>query len=111
MIIKYENEIILECDHAIYDGKDLSVFDESGNEIGKMLDFNIDSFDYVDKNITVTNGYRICELKKLLEDTDYVVIKIAEGSATLEEYADIIAQRQEWRREINELEQEVNNDI
>ena len=47
----------------------------------------------------------IFELKACLENTDYVVIKIAEGAATREEYADVIAQRQEWRARINELEQ------
>jgi hypothetical protein len=33
---------------------------------------------------------RINELKQMLFDTDYVVIKIAEGSATKEEYAAMI---------------------
>lgn len=46
---------------------------------------------------------RIAELKKLLSDTDYVAAKIAEGAATREDYADVIAQRQAWRDEINEL--------
>lgn len=49
---------------------------------------------------------RIAELKQLLADTDYVVIKIAEGAATAEDYADVIAQRQAWRNEIRELENE-----
>lgn len=44
------------------------------------------------------------ELKENLEKTDYVVIKIAEGVATPEEYADVIEQRQQWRARINELE-------
>lgn len=47
---------------------------------------------------------RIAQLKQQLSDTDYAVIKIAEGAATAEEYADIIAQRQAWRAEINQLE-------
>ena len=46
---------------------------------------------------------RISELKQLLADTDYIAAKIAEGAATREEYADVIAQRQEWRDEINAL--------
>lgn len=49
---------------------------------------------------------RIAELKQMLSDTDYVVIKIAEGAATVEDYADVIAQRQAWRNEIRELENE-----
>ena len=47
---------------------------------------------------------KIYELKTKLADTDYVAIKIAEGSATASEYADVIAQRKAWRAEINELE-------
>ena len=44
-------------------------------------------------------------LKQNLADTDYVIIKIAEGVATPEEYASIIAQRQEWRNQINSLQE------
>lgn len=47
---------------------------------------------------------KIAELKQKLTDTDYIACKIAEGAATREEYADVIAQRQEWREEINRLE-------
>ena len=47
----------------------------------------------------------VAELKEKLADTDYVVIKIAEGAATADEYAGVIAQRQQWRARINELEQ------
>ena len=45
----------------------------------------------------------IWELKSKLAETDYAVIKIAEGAATAEEYADLIKSRQEWRARINEL--------
>lgn len=47
---------------------------------------------------------RIVELKHYLAETDYVVIKITEGVATSEDYADILTKRQSARREINELE-------
>lgn len=46
---------------------------------------------------------RIAELKGKLAATDYAIIKIAEGAATHDEYADVIEQRQAWRAEINEL--------
>ena len=49
---------------------------------------------------------RIAELKRMLAETDYIVLKIAEGSATKKEYAEKIAQRQAWRTEINDLEAE-----
>ena len=51
----------------------------------------------------------IIELKKQLYDTDYTVIKIAEGAATPEEYAEVIQQREIWRDRINKLETVVAN--
>jgi hypothetical protein len=47
---------------------------------------------------------RIRSLKALLAGTDYIAAKIAEGSATVEEYAVQIAQCQAWPREIAEPE-------
>lgn len=47
---------------------------------------------------------QIAQLKRQLADTDYAIIKIAEGASTAEEYAEVIAQRQAWRAEINQLE-------
>lgn len=49
---------------------------------------------------------RISTLKSKLSATDYAVIKIAEGAATAEEYAGIIADREAWRAEINTLERQ-----
>ncbi|MDR2095057.1 MAG: hypothetical protein LBP76_06015 [Treponema sp.] len=50
------------------------------------------------------NARQIMVLKKNLAETDYIAAKIAEGSATVEEYAGKIALRQAWRQEIAELE-------
>ena len=36
-----------------------------------------------------------------LTSTDYIAAKIAEGKATKSEYADKIAERQQWRDDIN----------
>lgn len=58
--------------------------------------------DYIAPNPTAIA--RIRELKGKLAETDYTVIKIAEGVATAAEYASVITQRQEWRAEINQLE-------
>ena len=52
---------------------------------------------------------RIAELKKLLADSDYAVIKIAEGVATADDYSEILNSRKAWRAEINELELVVDN--
>ena len=42
-----------------------------------------------------------------LTSTDYIAAKIAEGKATKEEYADKIAQRQQWRDDINAAQAEI----
>ena len=42
-----------------------------------------------------------------LSSTDYIAAKIAEGKATKSEYADKIAQRQQWRDDINEANTEI----
>lgn len=70
-----------------------------------FIDENEESYEVklLDKK-DIENEARIAELKKKLSDTDYVVVKIAEGSATKEEYEDVISKRREWRKEINELE-------
>ena len=88
----------------------------------ELQGFNIEfsNGSYIDDNCTngldefiIENGIaiysplpekQIARLKKKLSDTDYIVVKIAEGAAIPEEYADIIKQRQEWRDEINTLE-------
>ena len=46
-----------------------------------------------------------CEGK--LTATDYIAAKIAEGKATKTEYADKIAERQQWRDEINAAKEEI----
>ena len=52
---------------------------------------------------------QIAALKRKLSETDYAVIKIAEGAATAADYADLIAQRQAWRAEINDLEGRIDD--
>ena len=42
-----------------------------------------------------------------LSSTDYIAAKIAEGKATQEEYAGKIAQRQQWRDDINAAKAEI----
>ncbi len=51
----------------------------------------------------------IAELKKQLLDTDYKALKYAEGAISDADYADIKAQRQAWRDEINRIEAEVES--
>ena len=42
-----------------------------------------------------------------LTATDYIAAKIAEGKATKTEYADKIAERQQWRDDINAAKEEI----
>ena len=42
-----------------------------------------------------------------LTATDYIAAKIAEGKATKTEYADKIAERQQWRDDINAANAEI----
>ena len=42
-----------------------------------------------------------------LTSTDYIAAKIAEGKATTEEYAEKIAERQQWRDDINAAKAEI----
>ena len=49
----------------------------------------------------------INDMQSMLSATDYVVIKIAEGVATKEDYADVLKDRAEWRKRINEIEGEL----
>lgn len=52
---------------------------------------------------------RIAELKGLLKSSDYQAIKYAEGLISEKEYKPIKEQRQAYRDEINELEQEIED--
>lgn len=60
-----------------------------------------------DTNFVLAN-IEINKCRANLTKTDYVTIKIAEGKATTEDYADILAQRDEWRAKINELQEKYN---
>lgn len=78
--------------------------------VDELPNDDISDYKYIDNEFVyeplpkvVDNSARIAELKQNLADTDYVVIKIAEGVATWEEYPTIKEQRQAWRDEINEL--------
>ena len=48
----------------------------------------------------------ILDRESRLTSTDYIAAKIAEGKATREEYSEKIAQRQQWRDDINAAQAE-----
>lgn len=49
----------------------------------------------------------ILDREAKLKETDYVAAKIAEGAATPEEYAEVLAERRKARKEINEAQAEI----
>ena len=49
----------------------------------------------------------ILDREAKLSSTDYIAAKIAEGKATKSEYADKIAERQQWRYDINAANAEI----
>ena len=49
----------------------------------------------------------ILEREAKLTSTDYIAAKIAEGKATKSEYAAKIADRQQWRDDINAAQEEI----
>lgn len=46
---------------------------------------------------------QIAQYKKMLNDTDYIACKIAEGVCDKSEYEDMLANRSSWRARINEI--------
>lgn len=52
----------------------------------------------------IRNENRLNELKNKLSNSDYAIIKIMEGTATTEEYSQLIADRKAWRAEVNKLQ-------
>lgn len=89
--------------------KEVEVFDEEGKlEIKKEKELvKVRYFQIVEIPAPTEKELahqRISELKSKLASTDYVVIKIAEGEATAEDYSEILAQRKAWRAEVNQLE-------
>ena len=51
---------------------------------------------------------QIDKFKRNLTDTDYCILKVMEGAATLADYAQVITERKSWREKINELEAQLS---
>lgn len=87
-------------------GKDLAwVVDVPGVEAREAWDEFEDVLQFVPFTDQEIRARRITELKQLLRDSDYQVLKVVEGATTLLEIAGTIAKRAAWRKEINELEE------
>lgn len=83
------------------------LYTHDGNAVHKRTDKDIEAErkEREDEAAKDAKNARIAELKRFLSESDYAVIKIAEGVATKEEYADLIANREQWREEIRKLEE------
>ncbi len=80
---------------------------EAAGGLARLIDGEIFLGKTEAEKIAETNESRITELKAKLTATDYIAAKIAEGSATAEDYVEQIAERQAWRAEISQLEEAV----
>ena len=113
-VISIDEEEYNKLNEAIESNKEIEVWEKEWNRENEYINNNIgeQSPTQTDENEETTKEFlkqsRINQLKKNLLNTDYVVIKIAEQVATFEEYSDIIEQRKSWRKEINELMDELN---
>ena len=93
-------------------GKDVEwVVDVPGVEAAEAFDEYEDVLRFVPFTKKELAGMRIGELKQKLSETDYNILKIVEGAATLVSCAEVIKQRAAWRKEINELEEEYNGKL
>ena len=96
--------------HAQNNYLDKPLTDENGIYNYKLVDGRIAERTEADKypELSRINSQREMEkLKVKLAQTDYIAAKIAEGSATFEEYSEEIRKRREWRARINELEESI----
>ena len=51
----------------------------------------------------------ILDREARLKEHDYVSAKIADGRATAEEYAEVIAQKNIWAKEVNDAQEEITH--
>lgn len=95
-------EVIAEYENG---GKDVEwVVDIPATEAREAYDEYEDVLQFVPYSAIELAQRRIFELKQMLSETDFHILKIVEGATTLAECADIIRKRASWRKEINELE-------
>lgn len=81
---------------------DITKFAYEDDDYEDILQYEApDEADWLEKQIDI--------LKRNLADTDYCILKLFEGVATEDEYAQVINDRKVWRSKINELQEQLNN--
>lgn len=99
---QFHYEVIKEYPNG---GRDVKkVIDVPGVRASEAWDEYEDILRFIPFTETELAVNRIEELKQMLQDTDFHILKIVEGATTLADCAAIIAKRASWRKEINELE-------
>lgn len=71
---------------------------------GILRDMTAEELSEYKQSMRISAEEQIVMLKQNLADTDYKAIKYAEGLISDEEYGEIKVLRQQWRDEINRLE-------
>lgn len=106
-----EAQVLTPCTERLYTRDEVDAyFAQCGNN--KVLR-SVDGLPtvvnrYTDNELVIiTKTKRIAELKAKLNATDYQAIKYAEGKLAAEEYEPMGIQRELWREEIRQLEEEV----
>lgn len=90
-------------------GKDVKwVVDTPGVEGHEAYDETVDIQRYVLYSESERKYNEIDLLKEKLRSTDYISLKVIEGSSTWDNYPGMKDQRQSWRDEINQLESEIS---
>jgi hypothetical protein len=92
--------------YGLIDSPDMEITDEefgAADGLVRLIGGNIIMGKTEAEKQAERNAERVFYLKRRLVETDYIAAKIAEWSATVEEYAEQIAERQAWRTEIQQL--------
>ena len=74
----------------------------NGNEV--EIDFDEQGRIEKRRKEGLSKEIQIAQLLEQLASTDYISNKIIEGDATIEQYADLIEQRKQWRAEVRRLQ-------
>lgn len=96
--VEISDDMHKELCSELNQGQELFVIDIEAKEFG-FRDF--------EKDPVQEKQSRIAQLKQNLNSTDYQAIKYAEGQLSESEYEGMKAQRQLWRDEINQIEEEL----
>lgn len=104
------NRIVGACEYNCF-SNDTTVIDidlPSNIDLGDIHNYKVIDGKLVYSKRPDEIESEINELKLKLSQTDYVVMKIAEGVSDKEEYHSVLESRKRWRNKINELRKELD---